>query len=258
MVLTSSTMRSKRLFILPVIIAIVLAILIYWREHELRALVPVYKVLLWQLGIWLPWVFGFMLLKKFMERFASHNFKGLLFFGFCFFLVALHYGWFFWLSASFSPYLGQEASRFGVFRYFFVFWTLIDIGLIWFVSDKFSGIITKSEASPVLLELTRGKNKYFCKPSQIHLLASENYYTRLFTTEGVFVMRKPLKYFQEILPKDIFKKIHRSTIINVNEVSELARGLDHKLEVIMKDGTRRRVSRNFAREITLFFKDRSL
>ncbi|MEX0289208.1 MAG: LytTR family DNA-binding domain-containing protein [Flavobacteriaceae bacterium] len=250
-------MKSKKLLTLPFITAIVLAILIYWREHELRDLIPIYKVLLWQLGIWLPWILGFVVLERFMAKLKKNNYLGLKLFGFCFLLVALHYGWFFWLSSNWSPYLGQEGSRFGVFRYFFVFWTLIDVGLVWFVTDKLKWASIKREPTPILLELTRGKNKYFCEPAQIHLLASENYYTKLFTTEGIFVMRKPLKYFQGILPEDIFKKIHRSTIINVNEVSELVRGEDHKLEVIMKDGTRRRVSRNFVREITLFFKDRT-
>jgi two-component system LytT family response regulator len=70
-------------------------------------------------------------------------------------------------------------------------------------------------------------------------------------------MRKPLKSFQEVLPPDTFKKIHRSTIINVNYVSELGRGNDKGLEVIMKDGTRRRVSKRFIKEITLFFKNRT-
>jgi DNA-binding LytR/AlgR family response regulator len=144
-----------------------------------------------------------------------------------------------------------------VFRYFFVFWTLIDIGLIWFVIDKLKSAKKEELPPPLLFELTRGNNKYFCEPSQIHYLTAENYYTRVYTTEGAFVMRKPLKSFYDLLPQDIFKKIHRSTIVNVNYVTELARGNGHTLEVIMKDGTRRKVSRSFVKEVTLFFKDRT-
>ena len=87
------------------------------------------------------------------------------------------------------------------------------------------------------------------------VVVAENEYTRLVPTEGVFVMRKPLKYFQDALPTDLFKQLHRSTIVNVNYVSVLAKGNDKGLEVIMKDGTKRKVSRNFVKEINLFFKN---
>ena len=250
-------MKTRNFIALPLLIAVVLALLIYWREYELRDQVALYKVVLWQLGIWLPWILGFRALESVIKKTYDARNKGLIVFGSCIVLVGLHFGWFFFLSSNFSPYIGQYGCRFGVFRYFFIFWTLIDLGLVWFVADKLMGAKKEEVVPPLLLELTRGNNKYFCEPSQIQLLASDNYYTRLMTTEGVFVMRKPLKYFQDVLPQDIFKKIHRSTIINVNYVAELARGIDHKLEVIMKDGTRRRVSRNFVKEITLFFKDRT-
>ena len=181
----------------------------------------------------------------------------LILIGSCITWVGLHFGWFFFLSSSFSPYLGLADSRYGVYRYFFIFWTLIDIALIWFVIDKLKGIEYKELPPPLLFELSRGNNKYFCEPSQILLLSAENEYTKLYTTEGIFVMRKPLKSFHDVLPQDMFRKIHRSTIINVNYVSELARGNDKSLEVILKDGTKRKVSRSFVKEINLFFKNRT-
>jgi hypothetical protein len=250
-------MKILRFLALFTSIGILLGLLIYWREYSASAEVSLFHVLLWQVGIWTPWTISFMVFEKVIKKTHQNNFGILQLFVSSTIWVALHFGWFFLMSTNFSPYIGQYGCRFGVFRYFFIFWTLIDIGLVWFVIDKLKTSMNLEVSPPLLLELTRGKNKYFCEPSQIHLLASENYYTKLFTTEGVFVMRKPLKYFQDVLPHDIFKKIHRSTIINVNYVSELARGVDYRLEIIMKDGTRRRVSRNFAKEITLFFKDRT-
>ena len=248
---------NKNLIAIPLAIALILAALIFWREYELRDHVALYKVVLWQLAIWMPWVFGFIFLSWAIRKSRGTKYRLLKLFVFCAVLVSVHFAWFFLISSNFSPYIGQDGSGFGVFRYFFVFWTLIDIGLIWFVVDKLSANDDLNVSPPVLLELTRGKNKYFCEPSQIYMLASENYYTKLFTTEGVFLMRKPLKYFQDVLPKEFFKKIHRSTIINVNYVSELASGRNHRLEIVMKDGSRRSVSRNFTKEITLFFKDRT-
>ena len=250
-------MKTRNFVALTIAIALLLGLLIYWRESDARDQVYLYHVMLWQTTIWAPWIIGFWVLDSIIKKTNKAKFRVLMLFGSCFILVGLHFGWFFFLSSYFSPYLDIPGSRYGVYRYFFIFWTLIDVGLIWFMIDKLKGVENEELPPPLLFELTRGGNKYFCEPAQILLLAAENYYTKLYTTEGVFIMRKPLKSFQEVLPSDTFKKIHRSTIINVNYVSELARGNDQSLEVIMKDGTRRRVSRSFIKEITLFFKDRT-
>ena len=249
--------QHKKLIALPLAIALILASLIFWREYELRYEVALYKVILWQLAIWTPWVLGFWVLHSALPKIGSLKYGSLFLPALCFFLIGLHFGWFFLISSNFSPYIGQYGCRFGVFRYFFVFWTFIDVILLWFVVDKLKGVPRAEATPPLRLELTRGNNTYFCEPDQIHYLASENYYTKLFTSEGVFVMRKPLKYFGDVLPQEIFKKIHRSTIVNVNHVAELARDKDYKLDVVMKNGTRKRVSRNFTKEITDFFKSRS-
>lgn len=250
-------MKTRNFVVLTISIAVVLGLLIYWREYSTRDQVALYYVVLWQIGIWFPWVLGFKILEQIIGKISKTKFGILLLIGTCITWVGLHFGWFFFISSNFSPYLGLPGSRFGVYRYFFIFWTLIDIGLIWFIIDKLKSVKDEELPPPLLFELTRGNNKYFCEPSQIHWLAAENYYTKLSTTEGVFVMRKPLKSFHDLLPQDMFRRIHRSTIINVNYVSELERGNGQNLEVIMKDGTRRKVSRNFVKEITLFFKDRT-
>ncbi|WP_430966580.1 LytTR family DNA-binding domain-containing protein [Spongiimicrobium sp. 2-473A-2-J] len=250
-------MKTRNFIALTLSMAMLLALLIYWREYQTRDQVALFHVLAWQIGIWAPWILGFKLMERIIAKTRKLQFGIVIVLGSAVVWVVLHYGWFFFLSSTISPYLNLPGSRFGVYRYFFIFWTLIDIGLMWFVIDKLWKLELEETAPPVLFELTRGNNKYFCSPAQIHLLAAENYYTRLFTSEGVFVMRKPLKYFHDLLPTNAFRKIHRSTIINVNQVSELAKGNDQGLEVIMKDGTRRRVSRSYVKEITQFFKDRT-
>lgn len=250
-------MKTKNFLALLTTIALVLGILIYWREYATRDQVTLFHVVVWQTLIWLPWIFMFLIFKNLINRFKNITYGRALVVGIGFLWIALHFGWFFNLSSTISPYLDLPGSKFGVYRYFFVFWTLIDFGILWFVVDKLWWTKEEKESSPVLFELTRGGKKHFCEPSQIHWLAAENYYTKLCTTEGIFLMRKPLKSFLDILPGDTFKKIHRSTIINVDYVSELARGAGSTLEVIMKDGTKRRVSKSFIKDITHFFKNRT-
>nr|WP_298792191.1 LytTR family DNA-binding domain-containing protein [uncultured Allomuricauda sp.] len=250
-------MKTKNFLALLTTITIVLGILIYWREYATRDQVTLLHVILWQALIWIPWILMFLMFKTLVEKFRKISYGRALVVAIGFLWIALHFGWFFNLSSTISPYLDLPGSKFGVYRYFFVFWTLIDFGILWFVVDKLWWNKEEKIISPLLFELTRGGKKHFCEPSQIHWLAAENYYTKLFTTEGVFLMRKPLKSFHDILPGDTFKKIHRSTIINVDFVSELARGAGSTLEVIMKDGTKRRVSKSFIKDITHFFKDRT-
>ena len=252
-------MKTKRFAVLVIAIALILGVLIYWREYGARDQVSLLKVLIWQLVIWIPWIAGFMVLKKTYSTNDQTNNRHLFTFAMGLVLIVVHYGWFFLISSSFSPYLGLEGSRFGVYRYFFIFWTLIDIGLVWYCIEKIREAEAKEEPSPAptLFELTRGTNKYYCEPSQIYWLVSENYYTRLFTTEGLFVMRKSLKSFHDVLPENLFRKIHRSTIINIDYVAELTRGTGSSLEVVMKDGTRRRVSKSYVKDITDLFKNRS-
>ncbi len=250
-------MKIKKFFFIVLFIALLLGGLIYWREYATREQVSIFSVLLWQLGIWAPWIVGFLVLKKIHQKNDQVKIGRVLLFLVGLSLIIVHFGWFFFLSNNFSPYLGLEGSRFGVYRYFFIFWTLIDMALVWYIIDKLGDMKKEPPAPTKLVELTRGSKKYYFEPSQIHLLVSENYYTKLFTSQGPFVIRKPLKSFNEELPSHLFRKIHRSTIINVHQVSELTRGAGTSLEVVMKDGTQRRVSKSYVKDITDFFKNRS-
>ena len=243
--------------VLTLVLALILGLLIYWREYATRELVSPVHVILWQVGIWLPWTIAFMALKKIAGNLRKDTFGLVLLIVCGFAWVLFHYDWFVLLSSRISPYLGLPGSRFGVYRYFFIFWSLIDLGLLWFIIDKLHSKESPEEEPPRWFELTRGAKTFLCKASQIHYLTAENYYTRLHTTEGTFMMRKSLKSFDEVLPENMFRKIHRSTIINVHYVSELSRGADHHLEVILKDGTTRRVSRRFAKDLTGFFRDKT-
>jgi DNA-binding LytR/AlgR family response regulator len=164
--------------------------------------------------------------------------------------VSIHFGWFFFVSSYYSPYLGFPATRYGVYPYFFIFWSAIDIGLLGFVFDQ----INRNKEDPrtfdtIRIELVRGDKKYFCESRQVYWLAADNYYTKLYTEYGTFLMRKSLKHFKDLLPPEEFKKIHRSTVININQVSQLVRGKNDSLEVVLKDGNKRRVSRKYMKEL---------
>ncbi|MEW2920963.1 LytTR family DNA-binding domain-containing protein [Muricauda sp. ANG21] len=252
-------MKTKNFIGITIIISLLLAVLIHWREYSSRDQVSVWYVIAWQLCIWLTWVLGFWALREVRKRTLLQKYGKWIGFLTGLLWIVCHFGWFFMISSNFSPYLDYPESRFGVYRYFFIFWTLIDFGLLWFVIDK---LWTEKESkaeqdNPILLELTRGGKSYFFEPHQIHSLTAENYYTKLSTTSGIFVMRKPLKEFHDILPSPMFQKIHRSTIVNVEYVSELVGNMSQGLELVLKDQTKHKVSRSFSKKIQQFFKERT-
>ena len=237
--------------------AILLSVLIYWRENDVQHQVLFLHVVGWQITIWLPWILAFPLFRIINKSLQSYRFRITAFYSVYAVWISIHFAWFFLISNHFSPYLDLPATGYGVYPYFFIFWTSVDIGLLWYVINEVRrDHLDNTRKDPVVFELVRGDKKYFCEPKQVHWLAAENYYTRLYTDQGIFVMRKPLKYFAEQLPENDFQQIHRSTIININQVEQL-RSKNDTLQVIMKDGNKRKVSRNYMKKIRSVFRERS-
>ncbi len=146
-------MKIRNFLFLIISISLILGLLIYWREATVRKQINLFYVLIWQLGIWIPWFPGFKILGRIIEKSKNFEFGILVTICFCILWVGLHFAWFFYLSSTFSPYLDLPGSRFGVYRYFFIFWTLIDFALIWFIIDKLKAAPKKEQLpQPLWLE----------------------------------------------------------------------------------------------------------
>lgn len=57
----------------------------------------------------------------------------------------------------------------------------------------------------------------------LYCQADDNY-TKIFTAEGSHLVSKTLKYFQNNLEEYAFARIHKSYLVNINEVTEYHRG----------------------------------
>ncbi|MDA3878779.1 MAG: LytTR family transcriptional regulator DNA-binding domain-containing protein [Prolixibacteraceae bacterium] len=55
--------------------------------------------------------------------------------------------------------------------------------------------------------------------SEIHYLEAESNYTTLVTDSGRFMYSCVLKNFEERLPKDVFLRVHRSFLVNMNMIT---------------------------------------
>jgi len=238
-----------RFFLFSIALSILLTAVIYFRESNLIDEISFVHVLIWQLTIWTPWSVSYTLFLRFKDRPRIQKHSDLLFFTIGIFWIGIHFIWFFLISSNFSPYLGKPATGYGVYPYFFIFWTLIDFMIlitIYFISKQ-AAVTSINSLGPKTykLELTRGGETILCTPQEIYWLSSDNYYTHLQTSYGKFIMRNTLKYYYEMLQSNNFLQIHRSTVINIDFVIGLSK-IDKKLFVLTKDQGKHAVSRNNA------------
>ena len=71
----------------------------------------------------------------------------------------------------------------------------------------------------------------------IHYLEADGDYVKLHSSEGSFLKEKTMKYFEENLPRQQFVRIHRSYIVNVDQVAKIALYEKDKFHVHLKNNT---------------------
>ncbi len=85
----------------------------------------------------------------------------------------------------------------------------------------------------LLLEIN--ERSYFLQISTISHICASGDYTEVFMTNGMkTLIEKPLIEWEERLPEKHFTRIHRSTIINLNEVKKLETLFNRTMEVQLK------------------------
>ncbi|MEQ8905248.1 LytTR family DNA-binding domain-containing protein [Ekhidna sp.] len=104
------------------------------------------------------------------------------------------------------------------------------------------------------IKVKSGTKSFIIPTNEICWIAVEDAITRIKTTSRKYIYNGSLKnVIDQLDPKD-FKQIHRSTVINLNEVDQLTSRLNGDYDLLMKDGTKLRLSRNYVKSV----KDRLL
>ncbi len=84
--------------------------------------------------------------------------------------------------------------------------------------------------------LTVNNKPRFLKIKNIKCITADSEYSKIFTIdEEKLLVRKLLKNWENILPKNSFLRIHRSTIINLNFVSKIDKWFNNSLVVHLQD-----------------------
>jgi two-component system LytT family response regulator len=86
--------------------------------------------------------------------------------------------------------------------------------------------------------LSDGKKSEFVKIRSVIFVEAAKDYTKLFTSDSkTFLVRKPIKQWDEKLPKAHFIRIHRSTIINTDYIRKVERWNNYTHKVYL-DGVK--------------------
>ncbi len=85
--------------------------------------------------------------------------------------------------------------------------------------------------------------------NDIEWIEADDYYARVHLGQDSFLIRESLSHLQQRLDPRQFLRIHRSSIINVRYIKELQSWFHGEYLVILKNGTKLHISRNYQKDV---------
>jgi two-component system, LytTR family, response regulator len=76
----------------------------------------------------------------------------------------------------------------------------------------------------------------FIKSHDVQWIGAEGNYARLYTTEGSFLIREPLRRLEETLDPAVFIRVHRSAIVNIDRIRKLVAGMEGTYSIVLHSG----------------------
>jgi two-component system LytT family response regulator len=89
----------------------------------------------------------------------------------------------------------------------------------------------------------------FVKVSEIDWIEAADYYACLHVGGKSHLLRRSMAELEQELDPNLFARIHRSTIVNLNRVRGLKLGEDGEYEVLLENGARLRLSQRYRRQL---------
>lgn len=111
---------------------------------------------------------------------------------------------------------------------------------------------TGTSESPEYLARIRvnsGERSLILKTREVAWIESDDYYARLHTPRGNYLVRTSLAAFEQKLDPARFVRIHRGAIVNLDEVVEIEHLFKGVKNLVLTDGSRLRISRSRHRHV---------
>lgn len=94
--------------------------------------------------------------------------------------------------------------------------------------------------------VVRERDKFLIVAAKdINWFESAANYVELHSGKKVFLVRETMRTLEARLDPNQFARIHRSTIVNISRIKEITREATGDFEVMLADGTKLRMSRNY-------------
>lgn len=107
---------------------------------------------------------------------------------------------------------------------------------------------TKIAAPSVKIPVKQGNKTVLIHPGNILYILASGYYAEIYTPEKKYVLRESLSNLMEILDLNIFFRIHRSTIVNINQVKEIVHSEYSEIDARMTDNKLLHISKSHKKE----------
>jgi two-component system LytT family response regulator len=118
--------------------------------------------------------------------------------------------------------------------------------------DKIENLLQHREKTIETLDriVVKTGNKINIIPAgEIHYLEAQDDYVMIYIESGRFLKQKTMKYFEAHLDPGVFIRVHRSYIVNINQILQLEQYEKESYLIVMKKGTRLPVSKTGYRKI---------
>jgi two-component system LytT family response regulator len=126
--------------------------------------------------------------------------------------------------------------------------------------SKISGVPEVRKLVETVHDKTQSIDRIVVKSgSKIHIipidsiehLEAQDDYVMIYCTEGRFMKKETLSYLERNLPEDRFIRIHRSHIVNINQIQRMEQYGKESYMLILKNGNQVNVSKSRIKELKL-------
>jgi two-component system LytT family response regulator len=104
------------------------------------------------------------------------------------------------------------------------------------------------KASGRLLVKSEGRI-IFLASREIDWVEAAGNYMRLHSGEETYLIRETMTGLEDRLPDDLFARVHRSTIVNLDRIKEMQPAFNGEYTIFLKTGQELRLSRNFRQAV---------
>lgn len=107
-------------------------------------------------------------------------------------------------------------------------------------------------AYPEKISIKDNQTVTIIKTEEIDWVDAAGDYMCIHVGENIHIMRTTMKQLEAQLDPDIFQRVHRSTIVNLNRVKQVCSHMNGEYHLILQGGARLKMSRSFKDKVKHF------